>query len=435
MRGLVALVALTAAGASSVVTVGNERNASRAPGDQAEVAIAADPQDPNVLLGASGGLARTRTYTSTDGGKTWRSAADVPNTLLGDLPEGDPVPAIDNAGHQYLAFVAASPTTPAPYYALVTRDRPTDDWQPTNRPILDDRFQDKPMLAVDNAPDSPYPGRLYMGGVEFRIGRGLGTMVLTHSDDRGQTWSPPVTLTTGRDRTIPQFLTLAVGRGGVVYAGWMRGDGSLDVTQSLDGGETFSPFRVAVRLAAASGAWAVPAQTIPRRGNRRFATATPLLRVDTTTGTFADRVYLSFDNRRNGRTNVYVLRLTRDLRPIGRPVAVVRASRRADRFFPAIDVDETTGDLWDCFYATDGSRDLRRVRFSCSVSRDGGASWSAPVRAASRFSLVTRQTGDVTFGYGDYEGLAASGGSAHPMWTDSRARGGSEIWTATLAVR
>jgi len=433
VRGLLALVALTAAGASPVVSVENERNASRAPGDQAEVAIAADPSDPNILLGASGGFARTRTYTSTDGGKTWRSAADVPNTLLGDVPAGDPMPAIDSAGHQYLGFVAASPTTPAPYYALVTRDGSNDDWQPTNRPILDDRFQDKPMLAVDNAPDSPYAGRLYMGGVEFRIGRGSGTMVLTHSDDRGQSWSEPVTLTTGRDATIPQFLTLAVGRGGVVYAGWMRANGSLEVTRSVDGGDTFSSSRVAVRLPGAA-AWAVPAQTIPRRGNRRFVTATPLLRVDTTSGAFADRLYLGFGERRNGRTNVFVLRLSPELRPIGRPVAVARASRTADRFFPAIDLDESTGDLWDCFYATDGSRDLRRVRFSCSVSRDGGASWSAPARAASRFSLVTRQTGDVSFGYGDYEGLAVAGGAAHPMWTDSRARSGSEIWTARLAV-
>jgi len=433
VRGLLALVALTAAGGSSI-TVANERNASRAPGDQAEVAIAADPHDPNVLLGASGGRARMRTYTSTDGGGTWRSAPDVPNTLLGDVPVGDPVPAIDGAGPEYLAFVAASPGTSAPYYAVVTRDGPTGDWQPTNRPIDDDRFQDKPMLVVDNAPESPHPGRLYLGGVEFRVGRSLGTIVLTHSDDRGQTWSPPVTLTTGRAQTIPQFLTLAVGRGGVLYAGWFRFDGSLDVTRSLDGGETFEQLHVAARLAVGSGAWALPAQTIPRRGDRRPVTATSLLRVDTTAGPFADRVYLGYEDRRNGRTNVYVLRFTPDLTPIGRPIAVVRASRSADRFLPAIDVDQTTGDVWDCFYATDGSRELKRVRFSCAISRNGGGSWSPPARAASRFSRVTRKSGDVTFGYGDYEGVAAGGGLAHPMWTDARSNAGGEIWTATLTA-
>jgi hypothetical protein len=290
------------------------------------------------------------------------------------------------------------------------------------------------MLAVDNAPGSATPGRLYLGGAEFRVGRALATLVLTHSDDRGDTWSPPVALTTGRAQTTPQFLALAVGPGGVLYAGWFRVDGSLDVARSLDGGQTFTPFRVVARLAARAADWTVPAQTVSGRGDRRGVTATPLLRVDTTSGPFAGRVYLGYEDRRSGRTNPYVLRLTPDLRPIGRPVAVVPASRTADRFLPALDVDETSGDIWDCFYATDGGGDRLHVRYSCVVSRDGGGTWSRVARAASRFSRVTRQTADITFGYGDYEGVAAAGGEAHPMWTDSRVRIGSEVWTATLAV-
>ena len=436
MRGLLALAAVTAAGASPVISVADEQNASRAPGDQAEVAIAAAPNDPNVLVGASGGLARMRTYTSTDGGTTWRSAADVPDTLAGDLPLGDPVPAVDAAGHEYLAFVAASPTTTEPYFGLVTRDGPDDEWQSTNRPIVDERLQDKPMLAVDNAPGSPHPGRLYLGGAEFRPGRPLATLVLTHSDDRGVTWSAPVAITTGRAQTIPQFLTLTVGPGGVLYAGWFRVNGTLDVARSLDGGETFAPFRVVVRLAARAAAWTLPAQTVPGRGERRGVTATPLLRLDTTDGPYAGRVYLGYEDRRNGRTNPYVLRLTPDLRPIGRPVPVVAASRAADRFFPAIDVDETTGDVWDCFYATDGGGDRLHVRYACAASSDGGASWSHVARGASRFSRVTRRTADISFGYGDYEGVAAAGGAAHPMWTDARpGSNGSEVWTATLGAR
>ena len=67
-------------------------------------------------------------------------------------------------------------------------------------------------------------------------------------------------------------------------------------------------------------------------------------------------------------------------------------------------------------------------------STNGGASWSPLVPVASAFSRVTRKTADITFGYGDYEGLAVAGGVAHPMWTDARAanRTGSEIFTASL---
>ena len=38
------------------------------------------------------------------------------------------------------------------------------------------------------------------------------------------------------------------------------------------------------------------------------------------------------------------------------------------------------------------------------------------------------------WGYGDYEGVAAGGGLAHPMWTDARSNAGGEIWTATLTA-
>ena len=104
MKSLVAVAFATITAASSAVTVANERNASSFPGDQAEVAITADPSNPQILLGVSGGPARTRTYTSTDGGKTWSSRTDVPDTELA----GDGIPAIDRAGHEYLGFVSGS---------------------------------------------------------------------------------------------------------------------------------------------------------------------------------------------------------------------------------------------------------------------------------------------------------------------------------------
>ncbi|TMK59202.1 MAG: hypothetical protein E6G60_15025 [Actinobacteria bacterium] len=428
MKSLLAVAVATITAASSAVTVANERNASSYPGDQAEVAITADPSNPQILLGVSGGPARTRTYTSTDGGKSWSSRTDVPDTELA----GDGIPAIDRAGHEYLGFVTGSYSPPESHFVVATRDGPFDQWRRTNRPIVDTLFHDKPMLIVDAAPESPFPGRLYVGGVEFRPGSGTAKLVLTHSDDRGATWSPPVTLGVGR-REVPQFLTLAVGRGGALYAGWMVTDGFLWVTRSLDGGTTFDRPQEVVDLAARDGAWTVPAQTVPGHGDQRGVTATPLLRVDTTKGPASGRVYLGYEDRVNGRTNVYVLRLTPDLTPLGPPVAVVPPAR-ADRFLPVIDVDPVTGEVWDCFYATDGSRDLHRTRYSCASSLDGGASWSPLVPVASAFSRVTRKTADITFGYGDYEGLAVAGGVAHPMWTDARAanRTGSEIFTASL---
>jgi hypothetical protein len=89
--------------------------------------------------------------------------------------------------------------------------------------------------------------------------------------------------------------------------------------------------------------------------------------------------------------------------------------------------------VWDCFYATDGSRALTHARWSCTVSQDGGSTWSPLVHAASAFSDVRRGRGGDRFNFGDYEGVAAMDGAAHPVWTDGRIRSRkAEIWTATL---
>jgi hypothetical protein len=253
-------------------------------------------------------------------------------------------------------------------------------------------------------------------------------LVLVHSDDAGATWSRPVTLTTGRGRDVPQFLTLAIGRGGVLYAGWFTLSGRLFVTRSTDGGETFATPSMVFRLAARAAGWDPPAQ--PNRG----ATSNPRLAVDSSGGTFDGRVYLSFADRHGRRTNAYVLTLAPDLTLLGTPRAVVPAPKRpADRFLPAVAVDRTTGDVWDCFYATDGSRALTRARWSCTVSQDGGSTWSPLVHAASAFSDVRKGHGGDRFNFGDYEGVAAMDGAAHPVWTDGRIRSRkAEIWTATL---
>jgi hypothetical protein len=417
------LLAVLTVAAAAAITVSDERDISATAGTQAEVDVAIDPSNPSIILAASNNAtipSFTRTYTSTDGGKTWRTRVDVPDSAADEPACGDPAPAIDASGRQYVGFLTCADK---PYASVATRAGPDDAWELTNRPLSDGHIQDKPALAVDSAPGSTYAGRLYIGFFEA-----TQVLVLVHSDDAGATWSSPVRLVSGRGVDTPQFLSLAIGRGGVVSAGWFTFNGRIFVTRSTDGGETFAPRRMVFRLAARHAAWDPPAQ--PDRG----ATANPRLVVDTSGGTFDGRAYMSFADRHGKRTNAYVLTLASDLTPLGRPRAVVPAPRRpADRFLPAIAVDRTTGDVWECFYATDGSRVLTRARWSCTVSQDGGSTWSAPVRAASAFSDLRKGHGGDAFNFGDYEGVAAADGAAHPVWTDGRIRTRrADIWTATL---
>ena len=53
------------------------------------------------------------------------------------------------------------------------------------------RLDDKPAIAVDNSPRSPHRGRVYLAWT--RIARNVVfSIVLSHSDNGGRTWSKPV---------------------------------------------------------------------------------------------------------------------------------------------------------------------------------------------------------------------------------------------------
>jgi hypothetical protein len=86
-------------------------------------------------------------------------------------------------------------------------------------------------------------------------------------------------------------------------------------------------------------------------------------------------------------------------------------------------VDATTGALWVCYYDTREDPTRVRAAYACTDSTDGAASFARPAFVASTFSNETTiyaNTGEHGNEYGDYEGVAASGGVAHPAWTDGR---------------
>lgn len=260
-----------------------------------EIAIAADPEDPEHLLagsndyyyrfnnstGARQALVPTGFFTSFDGGKTW---------IDGQIPmgsgngNGDPAPAFDakhdvalmaqlgNVGGQGGPWVAAG---------NVTVSRSTDGGVTWSTPIVvlkgtgagigpatNAVFWDKEFIAVDNNPGSPYFGRIYVTATKF-INGVQGSYVaspifLTYSDDGGLTWSAPREISGSHpsctyQETGPagvcdedQFSYPAVASDGTVYvhfhnyqneAAWETSDlfdAQIMVVRSRDGGRTWS---------------------------------------------------------------------------------------------------------------------------------------------------------------------------------------------------
>ena len=455
MKATLVLVLLLLAAGSA--TRGPEVNVSRAPGAQSEVAIAVDPSDPRVLVAGSNNFPgpTMRAYGSTDGGASWTSANDppLPRGAASACAGGDPALAIDGLGRQYYAFLAVRPCVESRKVGLfvATRAGPEDAWRTPEAPVappasgaLRTSFlvNDKPSLAVDNSPASPHYGRVYVAWSRLLPGPAWSISV-SHSDDGGATWSKPVQVNDVNGRLF--FASVAVGRDGTAYVGWIDADAiRVAIDRSTDGGDSFGRDRAAARYSAysltcRSGGAPIPAQPT------RCSTAGPVVSVDASAGAHAGRVYVTYANTgRNRSLDVFVAAFDRRLRPaLGYPVRFLPkrvnppdGRTPADQFLPASAIDATDGRLWVCFYDTAGDPRRVRARFSCTVSASGGRRWSRVVRAASVASDETAPGARQSFGYGDYAGLVVAGGVAHPIWTDTRdlKRLREEIYTTTLTV-
>jgi hypothetical protein len=462
----VAIVALLVLSAGAAGASFDEVNVSHLRGVQAEVAIAADPAQPSVLLAASNSIDfesfaslgnLMRTYSSADGGATWTLGPGPKPTPYGGKKRcnaGDPAPAIDATGRQYLAFLASACLSidsildigrefDAARLEVATRASAADPWTVSQvYPVRSKRFDDKPAIAIDRSPASAHAGRVYVAWTRFtprsKPAPRKALVVLSHSDDSGATWSVPVAVPDSAQdaMSFASFASIAIDASGTVFVSWTTVTRFLLVDRSTDGGDHFGTDVVvgeAAGLPAGAcdqpGSFGVPAQL------KRCITSTPSVLVDSRTGA-PERVYVTYATPdATGRAQDVVIRAFDPLlTPLDAVHAVHPLDAKRDQFLPAAAVDEA-GRVWVCFYDTAADKTRHSARYSCTASVDGGETWAAPRPVASVASDETRYPA-YSFQYGDYEGLAVAGGVAHPIWTDSRdlRTRGEEIYTTTLTA-
>ena len=392
-------------------------NVSRTSGTQAEVSIAADPRDPNVLLAGSNDytLPTTRVYSSGDGGRRWTTQPGPPLARGLRGTASDPVVGIDARGRQYFGFVqvteGADPKRGRSW--LVVASRPTRHGFWRSRPVPGAAGADKPALAVAGT-------RVYVAWVRegdwVRPQRALNDVLLSSTGDGGRTWSRPVRLNS-IDNLFLSYPSIAVA-GKTVYATWL--EEGLVKLRSGDG-RRFGLERAIGAPGGGGCPTGIPAQ--PRHCLR----PNPVVVADPV----RNRVYATWSQLApNHSLDVEVVRIGAAPRHVNPPDGRVVS----DQFWPAPAVDPKTGDLWVCFYDTREDPRRRATRFSCSVSSDGGARWAEPLAVASAPTDAT--TSSYRRPYGDYEGLVVAGSVAHPIWTDGRGLPSrpTEIYTARLTT-
>ncbi len=176
----------------------------------AEVSVAINPLFPEQVIavslqGGRPGTARVTdfSYVSNDGGLTWKtSAAPNPNGRT----QGDDAIAFGADGtayHTYISFDGIRVERPARASSGIFLRRTRDGVTWTDPvPVVDHvntaiPFEDKPWVTVDNASDSPNRGSLYVAWTRFDVygsddPRHQSHIWFARSRDGGASFTPPV---------------------------------------------------------------------------------------------------------------------------------------------------------------------------------------------------------------------------------------------------
>jgi hypothetical protein len=384
------------------------------PETQAEPFVAIDPERETHLVAGyqesrfDDGGARALTFAvSRDGGRGWSEGLVPGLTLASGGPferASDPWVAIGPGGRAYYVALGLNETSrPNGVFVSVSEDGGSTWGDPVTVHFNSNTdFDDKESIAVDNQPDSPFHGRVYVGW-DTAIGNGRQPARIAWSADGGGSFTSFKTLD---DQGLSLGVVLGVGPGGVVHALWVRfnrGALTLLSSRSEDGGETWSaPVVISnVRSAGVEGS--------------RTGEGLPSVAVDPKTGTLY--VVWQDDRFSPGVDQVVLSRSSDSGESWSEPLLVPDGPRNAPNFTPAVAVNGN-GLVGVAYYSL--RNDPGRRTFAdeyLSVSRDGGQHFGpgkrvSPVSWDLSFAAVTE--GGLFLG--DYQGLAAGRQTFFPVW-------------------
>ena len=407
---------------------------------EVEPAIAVDPNDPAIVVAVfqqgrfdtQGGCVDPGFATSHDGGASW-TPGRLPGLTVaaGGAFEraSDPAVAIGPGGEVYAQTI---PFDVSDCRSAVAVQRSDDGGLEFGAPVLvqDDAscavFNDKNWIAVDTFAGSPHYGRVYSAWDRVD---GVGQpVVLRYSDDRGETWSGLVDVSTpffpGGIGVIP----LVQPNGDLVLVYFPVGTATAEeVAQtSRDGGASFAPPVLIDSFAGAD-------PTGMRTGD-----ILPEAAVDPLTG----RLYVVWQDRRfrDDGLNDVVMSVSGDAGANWGPLRVVNEAapaRPRDRFTPGV---AAYGGQVLVVYGTRTDQGPR-VAMRYVASADGGVHFGREHGLGRVGDLTFAATAGGRQFLGDYIGVAASTSTAHAVWClPSRPRGGAsgplhQVTLSTTFVR
>lgn len=385
----------------------------------AESAVKIHPTDTNKAVAGSNGPGSGQImWYSTNGGTSW--------TQAGALPQGSTCcdPTIDWSSNGNFAYTSTLGGCTSLCNVWVYRssdggvtwnDLATITPGDGRREITSAGTSDKQYLHADKFGTSPFRDNLYL------CWHDNNTLKFSRSTDFANTWSAPLTMSSGTSQS-GIGCDLTTDKSGNVYYVWPATNGkTILVRKSTNGGTSFN---TAVTVANTQDGYDF---NIPAMETRRAFIYTSV-DADVSNGAFANSIYAAWTDttapesgtaaNNHGRIQVAFSRDGGANWTVRTPHETADANT-VDRFHPWLGVGPD-GKVYVMFYDTRRSATRVGVDVFYAVSSDGGNTWAAPVRLTS---VLSPQVDD-TFEWGDYNGLDVVGNQLIAIFTDNRNEGG-----------
>jgi hypothetical protein len=413
---------------------GNNVDASHECGSQSETSIAINGASPSNVIAGSNEIQRLpmRANFSKDGGRTF-TGADLPlppaRTNNGFDFGSDPGLTFDSRGNAYYSYIvvffSSGGSINGTEMAVARSSDGGATWTATYfaPQTGDGQFNDKPMITVDTG--AAHHDRIYVAW-DNATGNSSSTkngnnVVLSFSDDGGRTFSTPTAVSgnfVGRTGGIGADPYVAPN--GDLHVAW-QDDAHLVIADAVshDGGATFSaPHAIALVNGFDLG---IAAEAVRR------ALVYPAC------GALATGLFCSYTDGTDAASSVFVAKSTDG----GSTWSSKAMPGNGDQFNQWLAVDPSNGSVNVAYYDT-GTHGAAPTRYTLARSTNGGRTYSAtPIANAPTDESCCDPSVNLGDQYGDYEGLAASGGVVRPVWTDRRQAVidlglREEVFTATL---
>ena len=405
---------------------------------EAEEHIAVDPNNPATLVAAVsdfalGGYNTTKWTISRDNGASWAESYVPLDPTFGFLAtsdgnfwlaNSDPTVAIDKSGDVYLAnlyldafdngnglYVSVAPLSSGPTFTVGAT------YPVATNPSASTTIQeDKPWLTVDNSTNLSTVGSVYICWSRF-VGNS-DSIVFSRSVDHAVTWAPPLRISPSAQDGAVQGCQVAVGPGGEVYVAYevfyVGGQRQHLMAKSVNGGLTFStphaitPVFNEINFKSKYRKNSFPSLTVSLFDGHVYA------------------VYAVQSNRKAGADAMFIA--STDGGATFSSPKVINDVSAGQQFFPAITTDENSIIHISWFDTRNSGGNPALYDVFATYSTDNGATFAPNARVTP--ALIN--AGNATF-IGDYAGIAAAMGFAHPVWTSGGFNNGS-LQTATLQL-